>query len=48
MIFPEFSLLNVPLEYIALMGRLASAALVMLLLVMVLLSFPVLPVVVEK
>ena len=47
-IFPLFSLPTVPREYIALTGRLASAALVMSLLSMVLLSFPVLPVVVEK
>ena len=47
-IFPLFSFPAVPFEYIALTGRLASAALVMLLLSMVLLSLPELPVVVEK
>ena len=48
MVFPLFSLPTVPIEYIALMGRLASAALVMLLFSMILLSFPALPVVVLK
>ena len=49
MVFPLFSLPSVPFEYIALMGRLASMALVMSLLSIVFALFPVpVPAVLKK